>query len=255
MDCSLPGSSIHGILQSRILKWVALPFCRGSFQPRDQTYVSHIVERFFTIWAIWEAQTLAGWVQKQDLYIYVVYKRPTWDLGSLTLQVSGWEKIFHINGAHKKAGVKILISEKIDLKKKKNNSNNLPESFTFWHSLLNLVYLSVPDLDSESRTGHGLLVIIVPSTFPSPSLPYADAIFPTDRRILLTVHPGSLWLGSTTSVSASWAGWWAPSLYGWKILWHREILFLHRWYSFKKTPNGRNTKLLVALHVVNILYT
>ena len=107
------------------------------------------------------------------------------------MQVSGWEKIFHTNGAHKKAGVAILLSDKIDLKKK-NKSNKLPESFTFWHSLLNLVYLSTPDLDSESCMGHVLFVNIIPSTFPSPSLLEADATFPTDRRILLTVCPGSL---------------------------------------------------------------
>ena len=35
MDCSLPGSSVHGILQARILEWVAIPFSRGSSQPRD----------------------------------------------------------------------------------------------------------------------------------------------------------------------------------------------------------------------------
>ena len=40
MDFSLPGSSIHGILQTRILEWVAISFPRGSFQPRDQTQVS-----------------------------------------------------------------------------------------------------------------------------------------------------------------------------------------------------------------------
>ena len=40
MDCSPPGSSVHGILQVRILKWVAIPFSSGSFQPRDQTQVS-----------------------------------------------------------------------------------------------------------------------------------------------------------------------------------------------------------------------
>ena len=51
MDCSPPDSSIHKILQARILEWVALPFCRGSFQPRDWTQVSHIAGRFFTIWA------------------------------------------------------------------------------------------------------------------------------------------------------------------------------------------------------------
>ena len=42
LDCSLPGSSVHGILQARILEWVAIPFSRGSSQPRDQTEVSHI---------------------------------------------------------------------------------------------------------------------------------------------------------------------------------------------------------------------
>ena len=38
----------HGILQARILEWVAIPFSRGSSQPRDQTQVSHIAGRFFT---------------------------------------------------------------------------------------------------------------------------------------------------------------------------------------------------------------
>ena len=51
MDCSLPGSSVHRILQARILKWVTIPFSRGSSQPRDQTQVSHIAVKFFTIWA------------------------------------------------------------------------------------------------------------------------------------------------------------------------------------------------------------
>ena len=51
MDCSLPGSSVHGILQARILEWVAFPFSRDSSQPRDQIQVSHIVGGFLTIWA------------------------------------------------------------------------------------------------------------------------------------------------------------------------------------------------------------
>ena len=51
MDYSLPGSSVHGILQIRILEWVAYPFYRGSSQPRDQTQVSHIAGGFFTVWA------------------------------------------------------------------------------------------------------------------------------------------------------------------------------------------------------------
>jgi len=48
MDCSLPGSSLHGIFQARILEWVAIFFYRGSSQPRDGTQVSCIAGRFFT---------------------------------------------------------------------------------------------------------------------------------------------------------------------------------------------------------------
>ena len=55
MDCSPPGSSVHGILQARILEWVAMPSSRGSSQSTDQTQVSCIAGRFFTIWATREA--------------------------------------------------------------------------------------------------------------------------------------------------------------------------------------------------------
>ena len=42
MDCRLPGSSVHGILQTRILEWIAISSSRGSSQPRDQTRISSI---------------------------------------------------------------------------------------------------------------------------------------------------------------------------------------------------------------------
>ena len=51
MDCSLPDSSVHRILQARILEWVAIPFSRRSSWPRGRTWASHIAGRFFTIWA------------------------------------------------------------------------------------------------------------------------------------------------------------------------------------------------------------
>ena len=51
MDCSPPGSSIHGILQARILEWVAISFSRGSSRPRDWTWVSCIGGRCFYLWA------------------------------------------------------------------------------------------------------------------------------------------------------------------------------------------------------------
>ena len=51
MDCI-----VHGIFQARILEWVAFPFSKGSFQPRDQTQVSCIAGGLFTIWTTREAQ-------------------------------------------------------------------------------------------------------------------------------------------------------------------------------------------------------
>ena len=49
MDCGLPGSSVHGILLARTLEWAAIPFSKGSSQSRDETRVSCIAGRFFTI--------------------------------------------------------------------------------------------------------------------------------------------------------------------------------------------------------------
>ena len=62
MNCSQPGSSVHGILQASILEWVAMPSSRGSSQPRDRTQVSHFVGGFFTVWATREAQ-ITAWVK------------------------------------------------------------------------------------------------------------------------------------------------------------------------------------------------
>ena len=51
-------SLVHEILQARILEWVAVPFCRGSSQPRNRTRVSPIADRFFTSWATRESPIL-----------------------------------------------------------------------------------------------------------------------------------------------------------------------------------------------------
>ena len=53
--CDPMDYTVHGILQARILEWVAFPFSRGSSQPRDWTQVSRIVGGFFTSWATREA--------------------------------------------------------------------------------------------------------------------------------------------------------------------------------------------------------
>ena len=53
---TLQGSSIHGIFQARVLEQVAIAFSRGSSQPRDRTWVSHIAGRRFTVWPTKEAK-------------------------------------------------------------------------------------------------------------------------------------------------------------------------------------------------------
>ena len=61
VDCIPPHSSDHVILQARILEWVAIPFFRGSSQPRDWTWVSCIAGRFFTMGATGEAHFIRTW--------------------------------------------------------------------------------------------------------------------------------------------------------------------------------------------------
>ena len=57
MGCRPPGSSVHGILQAGIVEWVAMPFSRGSSQPRVWIWASCIIGRFFTVWATREASS------------------------------------------------------------------------------------------------------------------------------------------------------------------------------------------------------
>ena len=54
--CDPLDHTVHGILQARILEWVAIPSSRESSQPRDRTQISHIAGGLLTIWAIREAQ-------------------------------------------------------------------------------------------------------------------------------------------------------------------------------------------------------
>ena len=73
-NCSLPGFSIHGIFQARVLEWVAISFSRGSSQPRDRTQVCRIGGRHFTAWAIREA--LLPWTS-------LLNPAPIWSVPSL----------------------------------------------------------------------------------------------------------------------------------------------------------------------------
>ena len=66
--------TVCGILQARILEWVAFPFSRGSSQPRDRTQVSRIAGGFFTNWAMREAHYLANTTikkKKKNLDVFI----------------------------------------------------------------------------------------------------------------------------------------------------------------------------------------
>ena len=65
IDGSPPGSSVPGILQARILEWVAISFSRGSFWPRNRNLVSCIGDRFFTDWAMRQALYNSGWKKEK----------------------------------------------------------------------------------------------------------------------------------------------------------------------------------------------
>ena len=68
--CDPMGYTVHWILQDRILEWVAIPFSRGSSQPRDWTQVSHNMGKIFTSWATRKALVLLGKLQKILLTIW-----------------------------------------------------------------------------------------------------------------------------------------------------------------------------------------
>ena len=80
------------------------------------TYISIITLNVNGLNTPTKRQLLAEWIKKQDPYIYAVYKKPTSDLKTHRLKVRGWENTFHASGKQKKAGVAILISDKIDLR-------------------------------------------------------------------------------------------------------------------------------------------
>ena len=72
MDYGPPGSSVHGILQGRILEWVVMPFSRGFSQPRDWMWASHTAGRPFTIWATRVALKL--WYCNYDILLkYMIW--------------------------------------------------------------------------------------------------------------------------------------------------------------------------------------
>ena len=79
-DCSPPGSSVHGILLARILKWVAISYSRGSSQPKDQTWVSGI--SWVGKWVLYHCTTWAALVS-QDM-VSKLWFQPAWEVMMVT---------------------------------------------------------------------------------------------------------------------------------------------------------------------------
>ena len=80
------------------------------------TYISVITLNVNGFNAPTERHRLAEWIQKQDAYIHCLQQTHFRPKNIYRLKVTGWKNIFHANGKQKKAGVAILISDKIDLK-------------------------------------------------------------------------------------------------------------------------------------------
>ena len=77
MNSSPPGSSVHGILQARILEWVTIRFSRGSSRLRDQTQVSRIAGGFFTVWAARGASYVPWSPPKKSRNIWILFEHPS----------------------------------------------------------------------------------------------------------------------------------------------------------------------------------
>ena len=91
MDCSPTGSSVCGISQARMLEWVAMPSFRGSSQLRDQTQVSCIAGRFFTVWAIREASISGRALYKNKILIWDFF----FSLGGLLVWRNIWWTVLY----------------------------------------------------------------------------------------------------------------------------------------------------------------
>ena len=129
MDCSLPGFSVHGILQARILEWVTISFSRGSSWPKDWTWVSRIGGKRFNLWiCICQSQSpnLSLPTRARVLHVegspvandknHLVETRLTWNVcrkpgGSKTFKTLAWCSENDIYGIYKTEI--ILITEPI----------------------------------------------------------------------------------------------------------------------------------------------
>ena len=108
MDCGLPGSSVHWLFPARVLELVAIAFSRGSSQPRNQTRVSHIAGKFFTLLATSEAHKN----QHNNIHWYICSVLLNYHCIRKSYKNTGWMKIhliFYQTYKTNGTGIHILV--------------------------------------------------------------------------------------------------------------------------------------------------
>ena len=140
MDCSLPGSSLHGILQARVLEWVAISFSRGSSRPRDWTPVSCIAGRRFNLWATREA--LSFFKSQPESHTSEMASPLTLHLYS---QLMIWYTIVHWTSPRQQPGILRWLCEVVTSARNSLIWNLSPY---FQHSLINYSNPHIPKEDT-----------------------------------------------------------------------------------------------------------
>ena len=154
MDCSPPGSSIHGIFQVRVLEWVAFPFSRGSSWLRDQTQVSQIACRLFTSWATRKAQMhkkifwrISAPVYDKNspesgiegIYLKIIndmYDKPFYTVhGVLMASILEWFAILFTSGSHFRMEWKLIFSSPVATAEFSKFAGILSEALSHHHLL------------------------------------------------------------------------------------------------------------------------
>ena len=140
MDCRLPGSSVHGISQARILEWVAIPFSRGSSRPRDRTRISCIGRWILYCWACGEVPgrhrlcaISPGW---GEICIDPSRVHNSW----VTVVLPHPESDPELPGSYPLAGASDSFAVLWDVSSKKDSKRNLGEKVTFFWTICTTVF-------------------------------------------------------------------------------------------------------------------
>ena len=134
VDCSPPGFSAHGILQTRILEWVAMPFFRGYSKPRDWVQVSWIVGRFFTVWATSTTCKIfeSAWPIAVVHNSYIFVQLDNWNVNAFL-----FSKVLIILKDNKVVFVLFVEPNKVQVIKKLNTNNSSTILLNHYFCLLN----------------------------------------------------------------------------------------------------------------------